>query len=194
MTGAMASGRRPIAKPEGRRPLMRETSARLTARSPREPLAPAPAFPGRHALREQEAVWSEFLAMGQTVVDSLEKSVAALREGRDRRRRRGEGARAELRSRRSPDRAELPSRAGSVRAGRFGSAADGDDPQGQSRLGADRRPGGADRTASSQAGPRLGRSRRGSRLAENARRAMSSIRLAPATTPSPGETRSARGR
>ena len=45
-------------------------------------LAPAPAFPGRHALREQEAVWSEFLAMGQIVIDSLEKSVVALREGR----------------------------------------------------------------------------------------------------------------
>jgi phosphate transport system protein len=45
-------------------------------------LAPTPAYPGRHALREQEAVWSEFLAMGQIVIDSLEKSVAALREGR----------------------------------------------------------------------------------------------------------------
>jgi phosphate transport system protein len=45
-------------------------------------LAPSPAIPGRHALREQEAVWFEFLAMGKAVVDSLEKSVAALREGR----------------------------------------------------------------------------------------------------------------
>jgi phosphate transport system protein len=45
-------------------------------------VAPLPAFPGRHALREQEAVWSEFLVMGETVVDSLAKSVAALCEGR----------------------------------------------------------------------------------------------------------------
>jgi phosphate transport system protein len=40
------------------------------------------AFPGRHALREQEALWSDFLAMGQNVVASLEKGVAALCEGR----------------------------------------------------------------------------------------------------------------
>ena len=45
-------------------------------------LAPATTFPGRHALREQEAVWCEFLLMGQSVVDSLEKSVTALRDGR----------------------------------------------------------------------------------------------------------------
>ena len=41
-----------------------------------------PEFPGRHALREQEALWSDFLGMGQTVVASLEKGVAALCEGR----------------------------------------------------------------------------------------------------------------
>jgi phosphate transport system protein len=40
------------------------------------------AFPGRHALRDQEALWAEFLAMGRTVVDSLAKSIAALCEGR----------------------------------------------------------------------------------------------------------------
>jgi phosphate transport system protein len=40
------------------------------------------AFPGRHSFREQEALWSEFLAMGQHVVGSLEKGVAALCEGR----------------------------------------------------------------------------------------------------------------
>jgi phosphate transport system protein len=45
-------------------------------------LGAGPAFPGRHALREQEALWSEFLGMGQTVVASLEKGVAALCEGR----------------------------------------------------------------------------------------------------------------
>jgi phosphate transport system protein len=77
----MASGRRPFAKSAGRRHLMRETQ-HVDDPAARGALAPSPAFPGRHALREQEAVWSEFLAMGQTVVDSLEKSVAALREGR----------------------------------------------------------------------------------------------------------------
>jgi phosphate transport system protein len=41
-----------------------------------------PAFPGRHGLSEQEALWSEFLEMGQAVVASLEKGVAALCEGR----------------------------------------------------------------------------------------------------------------
>ena len=45
-------------------------------------LPASPVFPGRHALREQAVVWGEFLAMGQTVVDSLEKSVRALRKGR----------------------------------------------------------------------------------------------------------------
>jgi phosphate transport system protein len=77
----MASGRRPIAKPEGRKHLMREPRHVDSPVAPRT-LAPNPAVPGRHALREQEAVWSELLAMGQTIVDSLEKSVAALRDGR----------------------------------------------------------------------------------------------------------------
>jgi phosphate transport system protein len=45
-------------------------------------LGSAAAFPGRHSFREQEAVWTEFLAMGQGVVVSLEKGVAALCEGR----------------------------------------------------------------------------------------------------------------
>jgi phosphate transport system protein len=60
---------------------MRETPQVEGPLAPRALAAP-PSFPGRHALREQEAVWSEFLAMGQAVVDSLEKSVTALREGR----------------------------------------------------------------------------------------------------------------
>jgi phosphate transport system protein len=42
----------------------------------------ASAFPVRHALRDQEALWDEFLAMGLAVVDSLSKSVAVLCEGR----------------------------------------------------------------------------------------------------------------
>ncbi len=59
---------------------MRETPHVERPIAPRA-MSTLPAFPGRHALREQEAVWSEFLAMGETVVDSLEKSVTALREG-----------------------------------------------------------------------------------------------------------------
>ena len=42
----------------------------------------ASAFPVRHALRDQDALWDEFLAMGLAVVDSLSKSVAVLCEGR----------------------------------------------------------------------------------------------------------------
>ena len=36
----------------------------------------------RHALRDQEALWSEFLAMGLTAVDSVSKSIAVVCEGR----------------------------------------------------------------------------------------------------------------
>jgi len=42
----------------------------------------ASAFSGRHALRDQEILWDEFLAMGLAVVDSLARSVAVLCEGR----------------------------------------------------------------------------------------------------------------
>jgi phosphate transport system protein len=38
--------------------------------------------PTRHTLREQEAVWIDFLAMARAVVDSLAKSVEVLCEGR----------------------------------------------------------------------------------------------------------------
>src|SRR6516164_6460399 len=41
--------------------------------------SPAPSV--RHALRDQDALWDEFLAMGLAVVDSLSKSVAVLCEG-----------------------------------------------------------------------------------------------------------------
>ncbi len=37
---------------------------------------------GRHALREQEVLWTEFLALARTVVDSLAKSIDALCERR----------------------------------------------------------------------------------------------------------------
>jgi phosphate transport system protein len=35
-----------------------------------------------HALRDQDALWAEFLAMGLTAVDSLSKTIAVLCEGR----------------------------------------------------------------------------------------------------------------
>jgi phosphate transport system protein len=41
----------------------------------------APTFTGRHALRDQETLWDEFLAMGRAAVDSLGKSVAVLCDG-----------------------------------------------------------------------------------------------------------------
>jgi phosphate transport system protein len=41
----------------------------------------APRFGARHALRDQENLWDEFLAMGLAVVDSLAKSVAVLCDG-----------------------------------------------------------------------------------------------------------------
>jgi phosphate transport system protein len=40
-----------------------------------------PAMPGRHSLREQDALWAEFLSLAATVVDSLDKSTQALCEG-----------------------------------------------------------------------------------------------------------------
>ena len=46
------------------------------------PLETGRTFPGRHALREQEHLWVEFLAMGNNVVASLEKSLTALCDGR----------------------------------------------------------------------------------------------------------------
>jgi phosphate transport system protein len=43
---------------------------------------PISALPGRHALRDQDALWTEFLAMAHAVVDSLAKSIEVLCEGR----------------------------------------------------------------------------------------------------------------
>src|SRR5580704_7461970 len=45
-------------------------------------IGPSTAVPIRHALRDQEALWAEFLAMGLTAVDSISKSIAVLCEGR----------------------------------------------------------------------------------------------------------------
>lgn len=43
---------------------------------------PPSGFRIRHALRDQDSLWAEFLAMGLTAVDSLSKSIAVLCEGR----------------------------------------------------------------------------------------------------------------
>jgi phosphate transport system protein len=40
------------------------------------------AFPGRHAIRDQDVLWAEFLAMSEQVVNSLEKGIQVLCEGR----------------------------------------------------------------------------------------------------------------
>jgi phosphate transport system protein len=42
----------------------------------------APAIPARHAIREQDALWTEFLSLAGTVVDAMEKSVLAFCESR----------------------------------------------------------------------------------------------------------------
>ena len=65
---------------------------------------------------------------------------------------RGQEPGESFRSRRGPDRAGVPADPRTIRAGRVGPAAHGDCSEGQPRLGADRRPGGTDRQAISQAG------------------------------------------
>ena len=112
----------------------------------------ASAYPGRHALRDQEILWDEFLAMGLEVVDSLAGSVAVLCEGRldeavEVKRLKHASHGAEV-----ADRAGVPAGARPFRAGRLGLAPHGDHLEGQPRLGADRRPGGPDRPACPQAG------------------------------------------
>ncbi len=46
------------------------------------PAGPASSFYGRHALRDQDVLWTEFLVLARTVVDSLAKSIDALCDGR----------------------------------------------------------------------------------------------------------------
>ena len=41
-----------------------------------------PARPLRHTLREQDSLWDDFLRLAATVVESLDKSVQAVCEGR----------------------------------------------------------------------------------------------------------------
>src|SRR5271163_4555126 len=59
-----------------------EKTDRLGAQDVSRGVGAASAFPVRHALRDQDALWAEFLAMGLTAVDSLSKSIAVLCEGR----------------------------------------------------------------------------------------------------------------
>ncbi len=50
--------------------------------SPASKPGPGPATSGRHALREQDVLWADFLALAASVVNSLEKSVQAVCDGR----------------------------------------------------------------------------------------------------------------
>ena len=56
------------------------------SRPDKESPAPSPgpgrAVSGRHSLREQDLLWAEFLALAASVVNSLEKSVQAICDGR----------------------------------------------------------------------------------------------------------------
>jgi phosphate transport system protein len=60
---------------------MNETN-RLGAHDSSRDLGSGSAFRVRHALRDQDALWADFLAMGLTAVDSLSKSISVLCEGR----------------------------------------------------------------------------------------------------------------
>jgi phosphate transport system protein len=50
--------------------------------SPASKPGPGQAISGRHALREQDVLWADFLALAASVVNSLEKSVQAICDGR----------------------------------------------------------------------------------------------------------------
>ena len=50
--------------------------------SPAPSPGPGQAVSGRHALREQDVLWADFLALAASVVNSLEKSVQAICDGR----------------------------------------------------------------------------------------------------------------
>ena len=54
----------------------------VPSRPDEESPGPRQAFSGRHALREQDALWADFLALAASVVNSLEKSTQAICDGR----------------------------------------------------------------------------------------------------------------
>ena len=58
------------------------TPSRPDAETPASNTGPGQVVSGRHALREQDVLWSGLLALASSVVDSLEKSVQAGAEGR----------------------------------------------------------------------------------------------------------------
>ena len=58
------------------------TPSRPDAETPASNTGPGQVVSGRHALREQDVLWSGLLALASSVVDSLEKSVQAVCEGR----------------------------------------------------------------------------------------------------------------
>jgi phosphate transport system protein len=56
--------------------------SREEGRDARRAFGSTSASQGHHAIREQEALWAEFLALARTVVDSVAKSVETLCDGR----------------------------------------------------------------------------------------------------------------
>ena len=58
------------------------TPSRPDAEAPASNAGPGQVATGRHALRDQDTLWSGFLGLASSVVDSLEKSVQAVCEGR----------------------------------------------------------------------------------------------------------------
>jgi phosphate transport system protein len=62
--------------------LVMEDTNPITAQDVSRGAIPSSAFAGRHALRDQDSLWAEFLAMGLTAIDSLSKSIAVVCEGR----------------------------------------------------------------------------------------------------------------
>jgi len=57
-------------------------ASRPDKESPASSPGPGQAVPGRHSLREQDVLWADFLALADSVVNSLEKSVQAICDGR----------------------------------------------------------------------------------------------------------------
>jgi len=50
--------------------------------SGRSDSGPGRTFPGRHSIRDQDVLWADFLSMSERVVNSLEKGIQVLCEGR----------------------------------------------------------------------------------------------------------------
>src|SRR5262245_4426166 len=72
--------REPVQAQAQRRPTLGASGAESGGGSP--PAETASVFPSRHAVRDQDILWTQFLAMARTVVVSLGKSVDVLCDGR----------------------------------------------------------------------------------------------------------------